>query len=219
MRTFVTSLGVLALLPASLANAADMPVKAPVTAAPACTVTMCSGFYAGGDLIGVMSNVDIIGSGVNNSIFAGGEMIGAHAGWQFWNGRFFAAFEAGAAYQSSNKSASNVLGSDRVLAMELAKFGVGLSGLFGGISTAPASIGQSPVPVSIPASLSDALIAPYIITGTIQGRKRGSQALTGAGSEFLLASHYSLSVDYLYGAPMDSNPALQMLRVGLNYKF
>src|SRR5262249_29833108 len=76
---------------ADRALAADMPAKAAAAqpAQPSCTPQVCSGFYIGGNLIGVGSNIDVLGSGINNSVFAGGAMLGANLGYQFWNGRMF----------------------------------------------------------------------------------------------------------------------------------
>lgn len=211
----------LAAVSCNPALAADMQLKAPPRFAPVdpCTQQSCSGWYVGGDLMGIVSSIDVIGQGINNSILAGGGIIGGHVGYQFWNGKWFLAFEGGVAYQASNNGAvAPALGTDRIVGTELVKIGYGLAGIFGQAAVAPATPTQSPVGITVPASLTEALITPYIITGAMQ-RGRSTQAVSGVGSEFLLAQQWNLSLDYLYGAPMDNKPALNLVRLGLNYKF
>src|SRR5579862_9291627 len=83
----------------------DMPAKAQAAAPiPTCTITQCSGWYLGGHVEGLGSNADILGSGIQSSIFAGGAGLGGHAGYQLWNGNFFAAAEIGGTYDVGGQS-------------------------------------------------------------------------------------------------------------------
>lgn len=220
MRSILSALALcaFAVTAATTATAADLPRKAPPVQAAPCTIQSCSGWYVGADLIGFTSNVDVLGQGVRNSLFAGGQAFGVHAGYQLWNGRFFAAFEAGVNYEVHPTSPGVENSRNRVTGLQLVKLGAGLNGLLGGMAVAPATGSQSPAGVTVPADLASALIAPYLITGAMQ-RGHGTQSVTGAGSEFLLSSGVNLSLEYLYGPPMNGDPATQMVRLGLNRKF
>ena len=70
-----------ALAPAA---AADLTVKTkavpfltstPCTVATATTPLSCSGFYIGGGISGQGTNADIVGNGINGSVFAGGMVL------------------------------------------------------------------------------------------------------------------------------------------------
>src|SRR5947209_18566166 len=128
----------LKILPALLALgtvpaiAADLPVatKAPAYV-PTCTVANCTGFYIGGHIEGEGSNADIIGSGINGSIFAGGAGLGIHAGYQLWNGQFFAAGEVGGTYDTGGKTVIGDIADVKPYSFDyLGKFGIGLNGIF-----------------------------------------------------------------------------------------
>src|SRR5947209_20038042 len=128
----------LKILPALLALgtvpaiAADLPVatKAPAYV-PTCTVANCTGFYIGGHVEGEGSNADIVGSGINGSIFAGGAGLGLHGGYQLWNGNFFVAGELGGTYDVGGTSVIGSLANVQPWSVEyLAKVGYGLQGFF-----------------------------------------------------------------------------------------
>ena len=97
-------LPILALLAAtSAANAADpapKPVfvtKAPVVrVAPApvpCTLTQCNVWFLGPSIMGMGSNIDIIGQGISNSVFANGGYVAGTVGAQIWNSGMFLGVE------------------------------------------------------------------------------------------------------------------------------
>ena len=71
-------LTLMVLLPVS-AVAADLPVKN-ATPSKTWTTTSATGCYLGANVMGVGSNLDIIGSGINGSVFAGGALLGGTAG-------------------------------------------------------------------------------------------------------------------------------------------
>jgi opacity protein-like surface antigen len=175
------------------AVAADLPAKAvqprdlPVVA---CTVTMCTGFYFGGHVEGSGDNADILGSGINGSVFANGAGLGAHAGYQVWNGNFFGAFEVGGTYYTGTVPNLDPTFTDQRWAVDyLFKGGIGLQGLF---NSAPA---QSQGPVSIFQNLNAALISPYFLVG---GRTRsfGSGLATGAGAQYTLGGGWNAFAEY-----------------------
>lgn len=150
----------LSLIANTSAVAADlgsqpMAAKAPVYTG--CVINNCTGLYAGVGLSGNGTNADIIGSGLSQSVFAAGAQVDLHAGYQFWNGTYFAAIEAGIGYQFTNGGAIQFNG-NQLTGYEIVKLGVSLSGLL--------NTGASPI--AIPAALSSALMSPYVAVGAIQ---------------------------------------------------
>jgi hypothetical protein len=205
------------------ARAADMPpVKAPRLAvlAPACTAMSCSGFYVGGNLTGIVENLAVVSQGASNSIFSGGGILSGHVGYQSWEGAFFWAIEGSVGYQRPPNGQTFQLDSDRIVGMQLVKVGYSLSGLFGGRQT-PAPVTPSQLPgaqLSVPQRITEAMMAPYIITGMIE-RGRDVQSVTGVGTAFVLSANSGLTIDYLYGPAMNDNKPVQMFRLGFNYYF
>lgn len=205
------------------AFAADLPAQ-PVTKAPyvpVCTTSNCTGFYVGGHVEGEGSNADIIGSGINGSIFAGGAGMGAHAGYQLWNGNFFAAGEIGGTYDVGGKSVIGNLANVSPWSVDyLGKFGIGLNGLFNGAAT------PSQGPVAIFQNLNAAMISPY---GIIGGRTRnfGSGLVSGAGVEYTLGGGWNAYAEYLHvnynqtvnGLAPVSIGTENVVRAGINRKF
>lgn len=213
----VIAVAVLALSPA---RAADLPFKAPpalLPLAPICTMTSCSGWYVGMGLSGNGGNADIIGNGINGSVFAAGGTIDVHGGYQLWNGSYFAAVELGIGNEFLPSQPLNTLGGQSLVGYEKVKLGMGLSGLFNPV-TAPAAAGQSPTAINIPASIASVLMSPYIQFGA-QQRAGISQWISGAGAEFLLASRWNLDIGYTYATPVNDLPAENKVTIGLNYHF
>lgn len=223
-------LGMLLVLPQPV-YAGDIKIPASARAAvlppPAepCTVTQCSGLYVGVDLTGINSNLDILGSGLAGSFGAGGQMLGVHGGYQLWNGTYFAAVEAGCAYNLTQNF--NAVGSDpsnKFLCTELIKGGFALSGLFGIGSGAAATPSQGPVPINIPAALLNSLTSPYFIVGAAQ-RFSKNGFVSGAGAEFVLAQGINVGAEYLhinYNAQVNPIVTLDtenLFRIYLNRKF
>lgn len=213
---------------ATTAHAADVgvpiPVKATAPAAPNCTVTGCSGWYIGGNIIGTGSNLDIIGSGINGSVFSGGGALGLDAGYQFWNGQFFFAGEVFGDYDvlSHGVGSGN---QNSYLFGQVAKFGIGLSGLFGGAGGASTTPSQSPVPITVPAQLASSLISPYVQFGAVE-RPWGVGWATGAGADFVIAAGWNLDISYLYVQynnasinPITTEQNENLIKLSLNRKF
>lgn len=212
---------VLALSPiAALAadvGAAAFPLKAPAIVTSPCTISNCSGMYAGFGLSGDGTSVDILGSGLNQSVFSAGGIIDVHAGYQLWNGTYFAAIEGGIGNEFAKAQPLNSFGAQTLVGYEIVKLGIGLSGLLGG-PLAPSAPSQSPGAINLPATIAGALMSPYIAMGAEQ-RHGVSQWVTGAGAEFLLASHWNLDIRYLYAAPVTNLPSANIVTLGLNYHF
>jgi hypothetical protein len=210
----------LSTLLASPAWAADLPIKAAALPTVACTITMCSGFYFGGHVEGSGDNADILGSGINGSVFANGAGLGAHAGYQLWNGNFFGAFEIGGTYYTGTvPNLDPTFRDDRWAVDYLFKGGLGLQNFF---NSAPAG---SQGPANIIQSLNAALISPYFIVG---GRTRsfGSGLAAGGGAQYTLGGGWNAFAEYMHvnynekvGVLQTSIGSENVVRAGINRMF
>lgn len=200
---------------ASSAWAADLPVKAAPLVPAYCYPNSCSGFYAGFNLAGVMTNADIIGSGINGSLAGGGQSIGLQAGYQFANGTWFFSPEIQANYVVTGNNV--VEGSAKYRVGEYVKVGTSLANLIGLGSSVPAP--------SIPSGLAAYVISPYILAGAVQSGF-GQGWASGAGVEFALAQHWFLDTRYTYNnyGSASVSPGIvakseNLVTAAFNYKF
>lgn len=170
----------------SPACAADLAVKAapnvftaasvsPCQTATASTPLSCSGFYVGGGLAGEGSNADIIGSGINGSVFAGGITPTADVGYQYINGNWMLGAEFDAGYSVGTGATVNGVGGgfNGFRITEDFQGGGNLFGLFG-----------TQAPITVPASLANSVLATYAHVGTTQWSLPGGWAnglVSGAG--------------------------------------
>lgn len=214
----VMGLVLFAMLVSLPAMAADLTTKAaPLTTifGQPCTPTSCSGFYVGAQIGGAGTNADVIGNGVNGSVFAGGGITAFDVGYQYATGNWFAGAEAAVGYQfQTGATVQGLQGNGSgFLAYQIVKAGGNLGALLG-----------SAAPISISPKLQDALISPYLLTGGVE-RAFATGWATGAGATFDISPRMFLDVKYMYvsygpsqkGAFQLSNENL--LFVGLNYKF
>lgn len=175
---------------ASSAFAADLPVKAPTlplftgtpcTVATATTPLSCSGFYFGAGIAGEGSNANIIGSGIQGSVFAGGMTPTLDFGYQYAKGNwvFGAEFDMGYAIGSGASVSSGPLGAsgniNGIRLAEIVKLGGNLSGLLG-----------TQAPITIPPQLAAAVIAPYVGTGAAQWQLANAWATGTIGAAGVL---------------------------------
>jgi hypothetical protein len=217
------------------AQAADLPpvYKAPLAprsylppAPVPCTTNQCTGWFAGVTLMGMGSNADILGQGLDNSVFANGGAAGLTLGAQYWMGGVFLGAENFVGYSFGNPATvgagqASVGGSGLdVLWFEA---GGSLGDLFGS--------GAQPVPIQT-ALISD-LIAPYFGTGpavAFGGNSTvGSSSFwtSGAGVRYLLPNANRpilLDFKYVYGVNnnvvgLASNKNLQLVGVTLSLPF
>lgn len=199
------------------ALAADLsfPIKAAAVAANPCTVTSCSGWYVGVGLTGNGTNADIVGNGVNQSVFAAGGILDVHGGYQMWNGTYLFGAEVGIGNQFSNGPIGD-FGSKSLIGYEIVKFGGSLTQLFN--TTATTTAGQAPAGVTVPSALANAYIAPYVAMGAIQ-RAGINQWATGAGAEFVLAQSWNLDLRYMYAPALNDIASMNLVTIGVNYHF
>lgn len=167
-----------------------IPLKALPTLT--CTPAVCSGFYVGFNIDGIGTSLNVIGAGVNNSLFAAGFGLGGQAGYQLWNGTYFFAAEVSADYMTTPASAG-VASTGYWRSTELVKAGAALATLFG---PSPTPVVPSPSQgPPLPQALLAAVTSPYVILGT--GQKSHSNALvSGAGVQAALAAGWNLSLEY-----------------------
>lgn len=203
----------------SAANAQIVTKSAVVSSACVVSPLSCTGFYVGAGLGGVATNFDLVGSGISNSVFAGGAIPFFNAGWQYAAGSMYFAVEAGIGDQfSTNASVNGVSGNQNgVFGFQEVQAGLSLAGLLD-ITTTPI--------VSVPTALSNRVIAPYLHLG-IAERPWGNGVESGAGVKFDLTSHVMLDIKYTYvdytGGAANNGPAHfnaeNIVSIGAEYKF
>lgn len=204
--------------------AADLPaVKAAIAPLPTtiCTTGVCTGFYFGGHVEGSGDNADILGSGINGSIFANGAGLGAHAGYQLWNGNFFGAFEVGGTYYTGVvPNLDPTFHDDRWAVDYLFKGGLGLQNFF---NSGPPAGSQGPA--NIISNLQASLISPYFIVG---GRTRsfGTGMVAGAGAQYTLGGGWNAFAEYEHvnyktgvGVLQTTIETENVVRAGINRMF
>jgi len=187
--------------------AADLRLKAPAYVPPVCTAgapmsatmaaiaSSCSGFYAGFAVQGLGSNLDILGSGINNSVFAGGGVIGITGGYQFWNGNFFLAGEGDLGLNVATNGLNGAVGNKNWDGGIFAKAGVGLSNLIGIGQAGTVGVGTPSQGINLAVIPGTSLMSPYAVIG--DSFKQGNQGWTmGAGTEFILAQGWNLDIYY-----------------------
>lgn len=206
---------------ASAAYAADVPAKSAATYANPCTVASastplsCSGWYVGAALSGVGSNADIIGSGINGSVFAGGMVPSVNGGYQYVQGQWLFGAELDVGYAvNSNVAVGNING---FRVTEFFKAGGNLAAVFGGQS-----------PVTIPASLANSVLGLYVGVGATQwhlpSNTWATGTVSGAGLLFDISPRLFGDLRYTYtdfsharagGVTLNND---QAVRISINYK-
>jgi opacity protein-like surface antigen len=216
----------LAVLVPMAAHAADMAVKYAPRAntigtydAPAsgCIPQSCSGWYAGFGILGDGSNQDVSGGGVDGRVFSTGGALKLQAGYQLWNGQWFAAIEAGVGYEfTTNASGAAIVGRNgsRFIGTELVKLGYNF---FPSTAVASPVAGQSSVPLTVPANLL-ASSTPYLTMGGMQ-RRGISEWVTGVGVQTVIASGWATDVKYLHAPAQQGQPATSVVMFELNKHF
>lgn len=215
------ALAALAALIASPAIAADLlafPIKAQPIAA-VCAPGNCSGWYAGFGLTGNGTNADIVGNGINGSVFAAGGAVDIHGGYQLWNGQIYGAIQGVLGYQFNSAVSQGVpvtnnnLGNS-FMGMELVKLGYNF---FPSAQTATTTPSQSPIPLVVPANLL-AATTPYFVFGGYQ-RRGISEWVNGAGLTTIVSAGWSSYAEYLYAPAQQGQNATQIVRIGLDKHF
>ena len=215
MKRFLLCSTLLLPLPAM---AADLTVKAPMVPARApCSQTLCTGFYGGVDLLESGGSFNIVSTGING-LAQNNFAIGGHAGWEFFNGKWFFAAEAGGDYGLAQKGTLPGGGNQGLWnAYGLAKIGYSLLPAFG--IAVPAD-GTAP---SLPGTF--AIMAPYVVLG-IWDRPWGAGFASGAGVQAWLAPKITLSSEFIHVDynnanvnPIVTQQTENMIRATIDYHF
>lgn len=220
MRSF---LPFLALVAATSASAADLPVKAPPLTSAVCTLNQCNVWFVGASITGMGSNVDIIGQGISNSVFANGGMIALNGGAQYWTNGIFVGAEnmVGWSFGAPASVNGNSVTMQGGLDVLWAEAGGSLGDFFG----------SGAQPVTINNALASDLITLYVGTGPAQpfgDSSLGTKSFwtSGAGARYLLpaARPILLDVKYIYGnnqnnTGLASNKNVQLISVSLDLPF
>lgn len=180
------------------ASAADLPLKAPLRDVPVVTCAPagpCTGWEIGGHVETAGTSFDILGSGLGGLQDNGGIGIGAHVGYQFWNGQFLVGAEVGGTwYTGSGSLLTTVTNADPRWSVDYTvKLGYALFGAISSTSAPPPS--QGPLP-SFP-QLAALMTTPYIEIG---GRTRnfGTGLYTGVGVQFAIGNGWNLEPKYFH---------------------
>ncbi len=217
---------------ASAAFAADVAAPAAPFAnlikgssVPSCQVATtttplsCSGTYVGIGLAGQGSNADIVGSGINGSVFAGGMTPGLDVGYQYVQGNWLVGAEYDLGYSINNGVKVNAVGGnfDGIRSAIVFKAGGNLAGLLG-----------TQAPITIPPQLANAVLAPYVHVDPTFWQIAGTWATgtgSGAGVLFDFGPRIFGDLRYTYtdfhGAKGLSGATIQndqSLRFSVNYK-
>jgi opacity protein-like surface antigen len=182
---------------------AQMLTKAPpVAPTPVCATSFCSGFYAGAGFDGNGTNADIIGSGLDNSVFGGGAVPSVQAGYQYWNGSLFIDGEGSIGYLVPAKGVSGA----GALGIEEMQLGGKLSDLLG-----------NSAPVTVPSAISADLISLYAAIGVAE--MSGSNGFdSGAGAKFVLGPNMLMDLGYRY-LTFNNGKNDNLVRVRFSYIF
>jgi opacity protein-like surface antigen len=210
-----------ALTFAPQARAADLAVKAinnALTSPTPCVVQNCSGWYGGFGVLGDGSNADIVGNGLNGSVFAAGGAIKAQGGYQFWNGSWFAALDLGVGYEFTTNVSANApvvnAGGSKFIGLETVKLGYNF---FPSTQMAPVTPSTSPVQALAPANILSNT-TPYFRFGGMQ-RKGVNMWVNGAGVQTVIAANWTSDVSYLYAPAQQGLPATSVVLLELNRHF
>jgi hypothetical protein len=209
------------------AHAADVPplptkapqyryaVPKPKLTPPGCTTNQCSVWFLGAGIYGAGGNMDIIGQGLSNSIFADGAAVGLDVGGQYWMNGIFLGAENILGYAFGPSSSVNAASANVTGGLDIAWFEAGgsLGDLFGSGAT----------PVAVNNALISDLISPYFGTGpavAFGGSSLGSKTFwtEGAGLRYLLPNvswPILLDAKYVYG----SNNSTTGLAANKNFQF
>ncbi len=219
-------LPLLGLLAATSAFAADMPVKAPLkkVATPVvCSLTQCNVWFVGAGMFGAGSNIDIIGQGISNSVFANGGMVLANAGAQAWYNGIFLGAENMAGWAFGSPSSINGAGTTMQGGLDV--FWMEAGGSVGTI------FGSGAQPVQINNALASDLLSLYVGTGPAQpfgNSSLGTKSFwtTGAGARYLIPTSRPILLDvkYMFGNNQNNvglvtNKNLQLVGVSLMAPF
>lgn len=169
------------------AVAADLSVKAVpavLPPVPACSVAGCSGFFAGAELAGSGSGVNILNIA---SLNANGTYMGLTGGYQFYNGTYWLGAKVSASYavgqQAPNVGGVALTSNNKFFAFEGVEVGGLISSMF------------NVAPINLPGPLANAV--PTVLIGACQNGKLSGYCAGAAAHFFIPNSKFTVDVTYL----------------------
>jgi len=206
---FLAAAASLVVAQATAADIAKAPMRVNYGTANVCNQNDCSGFIVGVSLSGISTNPNVIGNGINGSIAAGGEYFGVHAGYQYWDGKFYLSPEAFLDYGFGNQP---IVGGQAPVKLTYGAYvdvGAPFASIFGGV--------QPTNTTGIPALLLSQTLAPFVRIGG-EGGPGDSASITGAGVAFWVNQNWIAKAGYEYEAWI-SHPPSNKVFVEVSYKF
>lgn len=192
-------------------SAAAQTNKAPTSSGLTCTVSSCPGaFWLGGGVGGVGSNVDILGSGLDNSVFADGGIPFVEATYAAWQNNIMYGASVGGGYQFAQPASIGAASNNQSQPMGWAFFEAGgnLFSLFGS-QTAP----------TVQTALIQDLVAPYAFTGPVF-EKGATLWGNGAGLRYLVSPNVMFDIKYVFANDqIDNTKNVQLVLASLKWKF
>lgn len=184
--------------------------KAPIVSSATCTTSLCQNYiFIGGGIGGVGSNLDIIGSGLDNSVFADGMLPFADAEWMTWNGTFLLGVDVGGGYQFAQGASIGGITNNQSGGMGWAIFEAG--GSLSSLLNIPS--------VSVLGPLQTDLMTLYGGTGPLFEAGATLPALR-AGAKYLVGPNLQLDLNYTYANDQsNSTKNVQLVLIGLKYGF
>jgi hypothetical protein len=172
----------------SPARAADLAVKAPPSVSAfafnnPCSEFGCTGFYAGAQVSGSGTGVNVLNLG---SLNAGGTYMGVNGGYQFYNGVYWLGVGAKVEYAVASPPSDIVGGSfsNKVFAFEGIEVGGNLASMF------------NIAPLNLPGFLATAV--PTIKIGACQNGNSLRGYCSGAAAHFFVPnSRWTIDAEYL----------------------
>lgn len=165
---------------------------APCTVATATTPLSCSGWYVGAGIGGAGGNADIIGNGINGSLFAAGITPVTTGGYQYVQGNWLFGAKGILGYDLGSNVTVNGQGSNANGMRALILFEVG--------GNASALLGNQ-TPITIPPLLANSILAPYATIGAQWHQLAGTFVngmASGAGAKFDISPRSFLDLEYIY---------------------
>src|ERR1700729_2102140 len=199
MRKLLPFLALAALTGAAFGADLKAPLKAPPKPTPVvCSLTQCNVWFLGAGMFGAGSNIDIIGQGISNSVFANGGMVLANAGAQAWYNGIFLGAENMVGWAFGSPSSINGAGTTMQGGLDVFWMEAG-----GSVGTL---FGSGAAPVQIDNALAADLISLYVGTGPAQpfgNSSLGTKSFwtTGAGARYLIPTPRPILLDvkYMFG--------------------
>lgn len=193
--------------------------QTPCVVGTTATPTSCSGWYAGGGIGGNGTNANIVGNGINGSVFAAGAIPFVTGGYQYVQGNWMFGVDLKGGYQTSTGQTINGVGTNTNGArfIEMFRAGGNMNALLG-----------NQTPITVPPLLANSLLTLYAEVGSAQHQFANSWAngvASGAGALFDISNNSFLDLEYVniqYNGAQSAGltvPSENLLLLSYKHKF